>query len=264
LFATVSHPGNNGISRGNFIIIDLKHQSYFLFNNYIFPSEFDKKDQLIRDGRRFYKSQISIDNQKLTIFTSCDPETEPERCKDQGGTFKIENNRLVRTSFLNPTAQRFEPVNYIGQVVKGMNIEEVRIMHPKASLEHAPEEMLSCADIDLPGYSIREKGELLQHIVVDSLQVKRMLVVSPKIKVSGISTGMTVEEVLQKYPESTIEIGSLTDWEELFISELNIGVIFLTTNQNRIGIYAYDNIVNDTVFKKLARKTAKANFIVAY
>lgn len=58
--------------------------------------------------------------------------------------------------------------------------------------------------------------------------------------ISRVRAGMKAQEVSSLYPRAKIQLNELMDWEEMYDLENDFTLVFKTTNNDRIGVYAED------------------------
>jgi len=185
------------------------------------------------------KTTTKIENGILTLKSS---DNRDGLYCIESAEYKIENDSLKKTKYYSETRKSFYPIicNEEYDICTGTNIN---ILNKKFSNEMFNEVSVYEYGYDLEtiGKELYINNELqLLVIVNDNDIVSGIYFFSPRYKFDKISTETKVSEIINKYPNSEMHIDLISDWEYIFIKELNVQFVFKTNSSNRIGIYATD------------------------
>ncbi|WP_224997037.1 hypothetical protein [Cesiribacter sp. SM1] len=149
---------------------------------------------------------------------------------------------------------------YIQKVDKafiGMTVEELKEAYPNAIFKEEPLYEYG-VDSEGTGLLVIENNEplLFAWTLEDDNKIHSLTVLSPKIKVdSNVHVGMTVQEFLEKYPNSTLAINLIDDrFEFIHIMDKKYSIEFITTDSSRVGNYDFSEA--EPEFKSLNRPEA--------
>lgn len=268
-------------------IIDLVNDSYTAFQSKSYYHSFDHKE----DGKPIFidysmnTSQIIINNKMITVIESniyFGGEKE-NNCSQYGaydtksGIYEIQDQKLIKTHYYDTNTKQMKPLIYAGNVAIGMalrdfigsnnwSIEEVSCLNYGYDVcysEETGEE--NGMEIWLIG-QYGKKEELLYFLIVpdrysDVKRIEYLTVISPEIEVHGLYTDMTVEDVFSKHPDAKSYIDLISDWEYIYIENLNLKVIFKTDKHNRIAQYKLNEKDGSAIMTKISDKTRKVDFI---
>lgn len=260
---------SNNISRGTenidkaFYIIDVINNSYTSLENYTFSHgwEFGEKGELVRDDHSIKNSEIVVNKNNFIVLNSCFDHFELVECDNLGGEYELQNQKLKKIKSYDRKTMQLKPIQYVGDIAIGMTFEDIRLLYSNVRFEEVPNKYGTCADDDVNGFKIwNENNELMMLVIMNGempSRIKYIVVTSSKYNFNNINTNLTIEEAFKAYPKANFRLDALTEWEHLFIQELNIELVFETQENNRIGIYKNEE------FLKLKRKKAKIDFIRA-
>ncbi len=262
--------GGNENTIEKLIIIDIENNSYVQIKSYTKDQYWQQDEEgesyIVNDQNSMISKFIFEDNH-LIILNTCLNSEGMEDCPNPGGLYEFKNNKLRKIKNYNPLKLGFTAINYIGEIAIGMTLEEVKLVYPNVQFIQKENIYGSCADAKT-GYEVWNDNELLGFIITkpaDKIEgeeinyanqiIVQFLVFSAKFNFEKISINNKVSEVLKMYPKANVRIDLLTEWEHIYIKDLNIELIFKTDENNRIGIYKNEEFV------QLKNGKAKANFI---
>lgn len=178
----------------------------------------------------------------------------------QSGEYEFDEFQLRKTKYYDSESMRFKPLKYIGNIALGMTLEDFKTIYPMAVFVEKENIYATCADEDIKGFEIWDDNELLGYVSnsLNDNMISDFIVISSKFNFGQINTNSSANEVLMLYPNSNVRLDLLTDWEHIYIQELNMELGFKTDENNRIGIYQ-----NET-FIKLKNGKTKVDFIQIY
>jgi hypothetical protein len=256
--------GGNEIDQRQLVIMDMAKNSFIILDAYDYDLawEYEERTERQLNHSTLDIANIIVDNDKITILNNCFKNSELKPCQDIGGVYEIQNQKLVKTKYYNSKKRQMKPVKYIGKLALGMTIEDLKLIYSDLRPVIVGNKYGTCADDDnVLGYDISDGEELLCYVTTKDERINSFLALSPSFNFGKITINSTAEEILQNYPKAKWRIDSLSEWEHLYIEELDVEIVFKTDDNNRVGKYLYDKKQSEMIFKKLNRKDAKPNFI---
>jgi hypothetical protein len=270
----LSHGGGHGNENTieKLIVIDIENNSAAQIESYIYDMFWNDDES---SGKNYIISKFIFENNYLIILNTCINSEGIEDCKNLGGLYEFKNDRLKKIKKYNPTKMGFTTITYIGDIAIGMTLEELRLVYLNAIFTEKENKYGSCAE-SKNGYEIWNNNKLLGFALTKSINEKieytetdinysnekianekitSFIVLPSNYNDVKINENITAYEVLKNYPKANIRIDSLTEWEHIFIKELNMEFVFKTDENSRIGIYKNEQFV------KLKNKKAKPDFI---
>ncbi|HEU4496387.1 MAG TPA: hypothetical protein VFR70_04985 [Flavobacterium sp.] len=259
----------------NLIIVDIQNISYIQLDSYAK----DTSVEIEENGDEKYIENVMVSNfilqnDCLTILTTCLDNGNNKTCANPGGLYEFNNQKLRKIKNYNPANKGFSKINYAGKIAIGMTVEDIRLTYPNARFFKTDNPYTTCADAET-AIEVWDGGHLLGHALTKQIHADttgqtdgeninysnektyEFMVLSPSINFGRINKNTTAGEIIKLYPDANIRIDSLTDWEHVFIKELNIELVFKTGETNRISAYKNEN------FAKLKNKKATPDFIIA-
>ena len=274
----LSHGGGHGNENTikNLMIVNIQETSYIQIVSYTEDMFWDTAENGEQSSNKsIMSSNYILENNHLTILNTCFDDDEISNCPNSGGLYEIKNNRVRKIKNYEPLKKGFTTtINYAGDIAIGMTLEEIQLAYPNALFSKTDNPLATCAnsktaikvwdDKQLLGYALTKQITENTNVNPDSddyidksnEKTYQFIVVSPMINFEKINTNTTAEEVIKLYPKANVRLDSLTEWEHIYIEELNIELVFKTDEKNRIGIYKNERFV------KLKNKKTKLDFIV--
>ncbi len=216
--------------------------------------EYEKLDYLIDN------SQIIIDENHITVLNSffCNFQKNQQQSNViQSGKYKIDEGKLIKIRNYDPNSMQLKSIQYMGNIAVGMTTEEVQELHPNVKFIESANPYSDCADDNETGFEIWDGNELLGYSgnpLSEGIK-DNLIVISPKFYFGSLHVSSTLSQVLKLYPNAKIIPNLLSDWEHIYIKELNIELTFKTNNDTRIGIY------KDEEFVKWKNKKKQVDYI---
>lgn len=260
------------------IIIDIENNSFIEIESYTKEQywQVDEEDEAYEiNDENLMISNFLFENNHLTILNSCFTNQNLEKCTNPGGLYEFQKDRLKKIKNYNPETMGFTAINYIDKIAIGMSLEELKLVYPNAQISQKKNIYGTCADAET-GFEISNDDQILgfalskpkrensadkpegESIDYANEKIISFIVVSPSFNFGKININSTVSEILKIYPQSNVRLDLLSEWEHLFIKELNIELVFKTDETNRMGIYENEEFV------KINNGKAKADFIQVY
>lgn len=246
-------------------IIDVKNKSYLNLQYYSSvaywePRTEDPASFNIITEHTVTSSKICLNKNGLTVtddFFSISDSAKVDMEVIRSGEYKLDKHRLKKIKYYDTESMSFKPIKYIGAIAIGMSLEDLLFVYPYASFQEKENSYATCANELSLGFEVWDSDELLGFVnnFISENKITNFKAISPKFNFGKISTNTTAKEILKLYPKSNVRLDLLTEWEHIFIKELNIELVFKTNENNRIGIY------KDEQFIKLKNGKAKADFI---
>ena len=266
IYATIeSRSGSRGSEHTDqeLYIIDVINTSYTSIEAYSFSHswEMNDKDELLRDDYNIRNTEIIINEKNVIVLNTCFENSQKVQCENLGGEYELNDQKVRKIKTYDKETMQLKPIQYTGDVAIGMTLEDIKLIYPNVRFEEVSNKYGTCADDDTTGFEVwNEDSELMMFVIMNGKipnRIRSIVVTSPKFNFKNINLGLTVVEVFKLYPKANFRLDSLTDWEHLFIEDLNIELVFQTQDNNRIGIYKNDDFV------KLKRKNARIDYIRA-
>lgn len=260
-----------------FYIIDLENATFTNFETNYYQHHWWYSDEDNTSFDSFYsiKSQIIIDGNKLVVLESDFHIGEEDNKKDefyedfglhdsQSGIYEIQDQKIVKTHYYDSKTKRMKPIIYAGEIAIGMVLRDImEIYNPSYGIELKEVPQFTYGyDSEEIGYELWVSDKPLYFMIISKhnseiKRIKQLTVLSPEISVQGFNTGMSLENILNKYPKAKLNIDLINDWEFIFIKELNVKFVFKTNNSNRIGFYPTD-------FEDGTRKIKRPNVTIDF
>jgi len=171
--------------------------------------------------------------------------------------YKMGKTSMVQTKFLAAVTNNLYPIRCLDSICTGIDTVSLHTKLPNAQFKPVPLYEYGF-DSDELGMEVSQDGKVLFFAPVPMGQVTALCAVSPSYNVHGLSTAMTIEQVLKKYPGNKLRIDLISDWEYLYFKEDDVRIVFRTDETNRIGVYGQDPESESTSIK---RPKAKVDFI---
>lgn len=205
-------------------------------------------------------SKIAFNKNELTVLSNVFDITSDDKINYdviQSGVYELDASKLKKTKYYDADLMKFQPIKYVGDIAIGMTLADLNLIYPYISFVEKENIYKTCAEETTGGFEIWDGNEVLGYATsnTNDKKIQDLKVLSPRIQFGKLSTNSTAQEVLKFYPKSNVRVDSLTEWEHIFVKELNIELVFKTNESSRIGSYK-----NET-FKKLKNPNAKADFI---
>lgn len=246
-------------SRGNLIaneslnIIDPAKAIYFELQIMINQETYDPE---IDSGRSVIKSCNCKIIMEQEMITSIQTNNNLSDCLGNG-IYTIKNDKLVRHKFYDEKNYRMSEIRWAGKIATWMTLNEVKLIYPDASIEKITDRYSVCAEDERPAYLLKNDTDSLAVLFLDTEEnyIQKIVVLSKSISFNKINSDLTIKEVLKYYPDAKLQTDLLSEYEYLYLQDLNIKIVFNTTEKNRIGKY------QDEKMTKLLRPSAKIDYI---
>lgn len=278
----VSHGGGQG-NEGTIeklIIIDTENNSSITLDSYRSDKYWvyeDNSEDLKDSGENSMDSKYIFENNQLKILNTCFNAEGKIECPNPGGVYEFQNDILKKIKNYDPNTKGFKTINYIGDIALGMTLEEMNSVLPYSGFIEKDNIYGNCAD-ETTGFEVSNNNKILgfaltkeikqgnaekakeehsdEYIDSENLKIYKFIVLSSEFNFEKININTKVSEVMKFYPKANVRLDLLSEWEHIYIQELNIELVFKTDESNRIGVYK-----NET-FVKLKNKKAKPDFII--
>lgn len=210
----------------------------------------------IESDRSVIKScfcKLSIEQDTLTCFQFTKGLSD---CLGSG-KYMIKNDSLIKFQHYDETNYSFNSVRWAGKIATWMTLNEVKSIYPEASIEKITDRYSVCAEDERPAYLLKNDIDSLAVLFLDTEEnyIQKIVVLSKSISFNKINSGLTIKEVLKYYPDAKLHTDLLSEYEYLYLQDLNIKIVFNTTEKNRIGKYQGEKMT------KLLRPSAKIDYI---
>lgn len=273
----LSHGGGHGNENTikELIIIDIENNSSVQLESYTR----DYSWQFAEDGEAYDANNEDImvsnyvfDTNFLTIVNTCFINQNIETCLNPGGLYEFSKEKLKKIKNYNAEKMGFVPIQYIGEIAIGMTLEDLKLVYPNGQIFKKENTFGTCAEAKI-GFEVWDENTLLGFAITKPIRensgnsdeeiidyanekIINFLVLSVTLNVGKINTNSTASEVLKMYPKANVRLDLLSEWEHIYLKELNSELVFKTNDSNRIGVY------KNEIFVKLKNKNAKIDFIV--
>ena len=197
--------------------------------------------------------KIVFEGNTLTAFATGD---SPD-CLESG-SYRIDNNRLMKCKHYDEGHYRMTNVNWAGNISTWMTLAEVKTIYDDATIEKINDLYSICAEDERPAYLIKNANDTTAVVLLDApteTYIQKIVVFSKNISFKNVSTALTAKQVLNLYPKATLQTDLLSEDEYILLDELKIKIVFRTTENNRVGKYKDEKYIN------LKRPSAKIDFI---
>lgn len=206
-----------------------------------YPSYFETDTPIILQGHTLTLLESVFDHDR----DASDRNEEFGAYDSQSGMYQLSGEQLVKTHYYDAIDKRMKPLVYAGGLAIGMDLRTLEdILSPydeEVGLESVPQWMYGY-DSEEYGYEVRVSGEQHCFVIVEESddgvrRITHLAVISPKVTVRGLNAGMTVGEVLERFPDATPGYDVVNDGEYMYIKDLQLRLMFLTEAGNRIARY---------------------------
>lgn len=248
-----------------FYIIDVLNNAFLNFQyyssmTYWAPNEDDPSGFNVTQEFTVTNSQLLVSEDLITVFSdfiSLTSEATLDADVIKSGQYRIEKSQLRKISLYDENSMTFKPIRYVGKMAIGMTLDDVKLVYPDVNFVEKENSYSTCADDNQNGFEVFDGNQLLAFVPNELSENKILnpIILSPKINFGKISTNSTAQQILKTYPKSNVRLDLLSDWEHIYIQELEIEVVFKTNENNRIAAYKKE------VFSKLKNGSAKPDFI---
>ncbi len=184
------------------------------------------------------KTLFEIKGNLLKVTATGTSELSDIYCPENA-EYRIEPARLVQTKYQGRGGKNIYPVKCLEDVCTGIDIDQLRDLLPGTWTRDVPLYEYGYDSEEL-GKEVYRENELLFFATVPYGQVRGIVVVSPQYSVSGYSTAMTVQQILEKHQEAKLRRDLIAEWEYFYLKEEGVRLIFMTDETNRIGVYDTD------------------------
>ncbi len=242
------------INLKNFTFLNVQYYSSLVYWE---PDETDfnsTKEFVINSSKIvFNKNGITVLNQILNI----NDDSKVDYDVIQSGEYEFDKLQLKKIKFYDEKSMSFKPIKYIGDMAIGMTINDLKLVYPYVSFIEKENIYKTCTDENELGFEIWDGNELLGYANKNSIEnrITNLKVISSIFKFGKINTNSTASEVLKYYSKSSVRLDLISDWEHIYIKELDIELVFKTNNNNRIAKYKNEDFI------KLINGKVKVDFI---
>lgn len=272
-FIYINGEGNHSARQTEFgskylYIVNLKNNTFLqiqYFSSVVFwePNENDPSEFNITKENTVNSSKIALSKNGFTVISNIFSITNNEKIDYdviQSGEYELDEFKLKKTKYYNTESMKFTPIKYVENIAIGMTLEDLKLIYPYISFIEKENIYQTCTDESALGFEVWDGTELLGYVDnnLSDNKIKNLKVISPRFNFDKLNTNTTASEILKYYPKSNVRLDNLTEWEHIYIKELNIELVFKTNDTNRIGKYKNENFV------KLKNGKTKVDFIQVY
>lgn len=272
-FIYINGEGNHSARQTEFgfkylYIVNLKNNTFIQIQYYsslVFwePDENDPNGFNVTKENTVNSSKIVLTENGLTVVSDFFSITNDEKIDYdiiQSGVYELDEFKLKKTKYYDAELMKFKPIKYVGDIAIGMTLEDLKLIYPYVSFIEKENDYNTCAEENITGFEVWDGNELLGYVSnnITENRIKNFIAISPTFNFGKLNVNSTAKQVLKYYPKSNVRLDSLTDWEHIYIKELNIELIFKTKETNRIGKYKNEEFV------KLNNGELKVDFIKVY
>ena len=260
--------GQTGFGHKDLYIVNLKNNTYLVIQyyssvSYWAPDENDPNGFPITKEYTVNSSKIAFTKNGITVISNLFGITSDIKIDYdiiQSGEYQLDEFQLKKTKYYDEKSMKFLPIKYIGDIVIGMTLEDLNLVCPNASFVEKENIYGTCAEENPFGFEVWDGNELLGYVNnnISENRITNFKVIAPKFNFGKLNTNSTANEVLKYFPKSNVRLDSLTEWEHIYVKELNIELVFKTNESNRIGKYKNEDFV------KLKNGKTKVDFIQVY
>lgn len=239
---------------GFLTILNIKTCKTIAFCNYNYLECYDENAKVSSQSE--CNTTTKIENGILTLKSS--ENLDGLNCTESA-VYKIKNDSLIKIKYYLGTHKSYYPIvcNDEYDICTGTNFNILKNKFSNAIYKEVPIFEYGY-DSETIGKELYINNELQLFVVFNDFDiVTGISFVSPRYTFDGISTKSNVSEILNKYPTSKLHIDLISDWEYIFIKELNVRFVFQTNNSNRIGLYPTD-------FEDGTRKIKRPNVTIDF
>ncbi|MEO5775709.1 MAG: hypothetical protein ABIQ27_02320 [Flavobacterium sp.] len=266
----INEDGNHSVTQSGFEnkylhIIDIKNMTYISLQYYSSVTHWEPRTDdpgafNIITEHTVNSSKIRLNKNGLTVaddFYTINDSAKVDYDVIRAGEYEFDKHQLKKTKFYDTESMRLKPIKYIGNIAIGMTLEDLLLVYPNADFQEKENLYTTCANEAGTGFEVWDDNELLGFVNhnIGENKITDFKAISPKFNFGKINTNTNAREILKLYPKSNVRLDSLTEWEHIFIKELNIELVFKTNENNRIGNYKNEKFIN------LKNGKAKADFI---
>lgn len=249
-FFEVTYSGSSrsgGTDTTETYILDLANGSYTALTTgtYSYHIEYGDDPEEFGDVSYFeLNTQIIVDGSTLTMLESVfDHDTDGSNentdfgsYDSQSGMYGLSGEQLTKTHYYDANDKRMKPFVYAGGLAIGMDLRTAREVlsqyGEEVELKSVPQ-WLYGYDSEEQGYEVRVSCEPHYFVVVEEhpegvRRIMELTLISPKVVVHGVHTGMTAGEVLQKYPDAQVNIDRSNDREYIYLQAQQLRLMFTT------------------------------------
>lgn len=249
-------------------IVNLKNNTYLeiqYYSSVVFwePDDNDPSGLNVTKKNTVNSSKIAINKNGITVISNIFSISNDEKIDYdviQSGEYELDEFKLKKTEYYNTELMKFTPIKYVENIAIGMTLEDLKLIYPYISFIEKENIYQTCSDESAVGFEIWDGTELLGYVgnnITDN-KIKNLKVISTRFNFDKLNTNTTASEILKYYPKSNVRLDNLTEWEHIYIKELNIELVFKTNDSNRIGKYKNEK------FMKLKNGKTKVDFIQVY
>jgi hypothetical protein len=249
-------------------IVNLKNNTYLeiqYYSSMVFwkPDENDPSGFNVTKENTVNSSKIVLTENGFTVVSDIFSITNNEKIDYdiiQSGEYELDEFKLKKTKYYDAELFKFEPIKYAGNVAIGMTLEDLKLIYPYVSFIEKENIYSTCAEENIIGFEVWDGNELLGYVSnnITENKIKNFIAISSTLYFGKLNVNSTAKQVLKYYPKSNVRLDLLTDWEHIYVKELNIELIFKTNETNRIGKYKSEEFV------KLKNGELKVDYIQVY
>ncbi len=252
-FFTHASRGISG-SYGNFNLIDPTRKTCVEVPVTVNMETYDTDSEDAIGHETSCDSKVILQNNELHIVSFSSGHSD---CI-QSGVYKIEDRVLKKVKHLDESRFAMVDVRWAGEIATYMSLDEVKAAYGYATVEPVTDSYSNCAAGEVVAQQITWGNDTLAVVLLnaDDLQlVRTIIVLSDKIPFGKVHTGLTAKELFQLYPKAKLHADLLSDDEYVYLEDLQIKVVFKTTEANRVGKY------DDEEYMGLKRPEAVIDYI---
>lgn len=200
------------------------------------------------------RSKVILQNNELHVVSFSSGNSD---CI-QSGVYKIQDRELKKVKHLDESRYAMVDVRWAGKIATYMSLDEIKTAYGYATVESVTDSYSNCAAGEMVAHLITWGNDTLAVVLLNAedLQlVRSIIVLSEKIPFGKVHKGLTAKELFQLYPKAKLHADLLSDDEYVYLDDLQIKVVFKTTESNRVGKY------DDEEYKGLKRPDAVIDFI---
>ncbi|HPJ11646.1 MAG TPA: hypothetical protein PLS51_13515 [Flavobacterium sp.] len=243
-------------------IINLKNKTYLpiqYFSSVVFWEPNDNGFNITKE-HTVNSSKIAFNKDGFTVTNYIFSITNDEKIDYdviQSGVYELDDVKLKKTKSYNAKLMQFIPIKFVGNIAIGMTLEDLKLIYPDVSFIEKQNIYQNCAEENSLGFEVWDGNELLGYVnnALSENRISNFIALSSVFNFGKLSTNSTAREILKWYPKSNVRLDLITDWEHIYVKELNIELVFKTNETNRIGKYKNENFI------KLRKGEAKVDFI---
>jgi hypothetical protein len=252
-------------------IVDIRNHAFISFVQYYYDFQwtFDDSTGEQIDYWNVYNANILIEGNRVIVtsnsFENFDIKDYEVRVRGEDGMYEIKDGILHKTHYYNRTLRSLVPIRYAGKIAHGMTLKEVQSIYPNGYLLEVPRNKYGDDQSDeVSGFEIWDNNELLYFVDTEGEGDKELITdifIVKQIDFGKIGPNSTIKNILKLYPKCELKIDLISDWEYMYIAELEAILYFKTNEGNRVGKYKFDEVSRDLMFESLLRKDAVVDLI---